>query len=124
LTFLIDPPLLMVFSLVSMTIGSWARIRTSRPVGSILVVLSLVVIMFTSSSLYFNCWWLDWFWQPFSPAVTSGRDLMVNSGLFAFDTSTPSIVSDALAVLQIALYPLWSYLGVLIYQRLIKKGKS
>jgi len=104
-----------------MAIGSWVSKRTDRKIGIPLAVFCLVVIIFTSSSLYFNGWWMDWFWQPLYPAATSGRDLMVNSGVFAFDTSTPSVLADALAVLQICLYPLWSYLGIRIYQRLTKK---
>lgn len=119
MTFLIDPPLLICFSIISLKIGDILRTRTKIPVGKILVVFSLVVILFTSTSLYLNGWWLDWFWIPFQPAVISGRDLMINSGIFSFESVNTAGLIDLLAFIQIALYPVWSFLGAKIHKRFL-----
>ncbi|MHA1929809.1 MAG: hypothetical protein ACTSV2_14650 [Candidatus Thorarchaeota archaeon] len=124
MTFLIDPPLLILFSIISLKIGDLLRTKTKIPVGKILVVFSLVVILFTSTSLYLNGWWLDWFWIPFQPGVTSGRDLMINSGIFSFESVNTAGLIDALAFIQIALYPLWSYLGIKVYERFLSKSSD
>jgi hypothetical protein len=121
MTFLIDPPLLVTFSLVSCAIGRAMKERTSLPVGRILAIFSLAVIIFTSTSLYLNQWYMDWFWMPFYPAVTSGRDLMINSGLFSFESSNTAGVIDLLAAIQVLLYPLWTYLGLKLWTRITDK---
>jgi hypothetical protein len=115
MTFLIDPALLIVFSLVSCWIGYIVRNKTVLPVGKILSIFSLCVIIFTSTSLYLNMWYMDWFWQPFSPLVTSGKDLMINSGIFHFESTTTTGLIVALAVIQIILYPLWTFIGLQIW---------
>lgn len=114
MTFLIDPPLLVAFALISCWIGRKAKGHTNLPVGKILAWFSLCVILFTSTSLYFNLEFMDWFWQPFAPAVTSGRDLMLNTGIFSIESVNTAGLIDALAVLQIAIYPLWTHLGLLL----------
>ena len=65
-------------------------------------------------------WYMDWFWQPFSPLVTSGKDLMINSGIFNFESTNTSGLIDVLAALQIILYPLWTYTGLKIWARIKK----
>jgi hypothetical protein len=115
LTFLIDPPLLITFGFVSYIIGDSIRGRTKLPVSQILAVFSVCTIIFTSSTLYLNLWFMDWFWQPFSPLVSSGRDLMINSGIFSFESENTAGLIDTLAFIQIALYPLWIYIGVRLH---------
>ncbi|TXT55324.1 MAG: conserved membrane protein of unknown function [Candidatus Thorarchaeota archaeon] len=115
MTFLIDPPLLFSFGFISYFIGAKVSDKTNMPIGKILAVFSLFTIIFTSSSLYLNMSYMDWFWIPFQPAVTSGKDLMINSGLFSFESTDTAGLIDALAAIQIALYPLWIYLGVKFY---------
>jgi len=61
--------------------------------------------------------YMDWFWVPFQPAVTSGRDLMINSGIFSFESVNTVGLIDTLAVFQILLYPLWIYAGYRLYYR-------
>jgi hypothetical protein len=61
-------------------------------------------------------WFMDWFWLPFSPAITSGRDLMINSGIFNFESENTAGLIDALAFVQIALYPLWTYVGMNLHR--------
>lgn len=118
MTFLIDPPLLVVFSLISCAIGVRVQSKTSLPVGGVLAIFSLCAIIFTSTSLYLNMWYMDWFWTPFYPTITSGRDLMINSGLFGFESSSTAGMIDALAAIQIVLYPLWTYLGLRLWPRI------
>ena len=118
MTFLIDPPLLVSFALLSFAIGERVKNRTELPVGKILSIFSLCVIIFTSTSLYLNLPIMDWFWVPFYPVVTSGRDLMINSGLFSFESVNTAGLIDALSALQIMLYPLWTYLGVRLWFRI------
>ena len=60
--------------------------------------------------------YVDFFWLPFVPAVISGKDLMINSGIFSFESTTTIGLIDALAFLQIAIYPIWIYLGVKLYR--------
>ncbi|MHA1479980.1 MAG: hypothetical protein ACTSQZ_00955 [Candidatus Thorarchaeota archaeon] len=121
MTFLIDPPLLIFFSLISLKIGDLVSTKTKLPIGKFLALFSLVVILFTSTSLYLNGWWLDWFWVPFQPAVTSGRDLMINSGIFSFESANTAGLTDALAFIQIALYPMWTLIGIKLYERFQSK---
>ncbi|TFG10238.1 hypothetical protein EU538_02620 [Candidatus Thorarchaeota archaeon] len=117
MTFLIDPPLLISFGVISYAIGAKLTDRTQLPVGSILAIFSTVTIIFTSSSLYLNLWYMDWFWTPFYPLVDSGRDLMINSGLFSFESVDTQGLIDFLALMQIALYPLWVFLGTRVFAR-------
>ncbi len=115
MTFLIDPFLLVTFAVISYAIDRRVQSRTALPVGKILALFSLSVIIFTSTTLYLNMPFMDWFWTPFYPAITSGRDLMINSGIFAFESSNTAGLTDLLAALQIMIYPLWTYLGVRLY---------
>jgi hypothetical protein len=119
MTFLIDPPLLVAFALLSCWIGRKVQNRTNAPVGQILAWFSLCVILFTSTSLYFNLEFMDWFWQPFYPIVTSGRDLMINTGLFSIESVDTAGLIDALAVFQIAIYPIWTHLGLRLNARFV-----
>ncbi len=116
MTFLIDPALLIIFGYVSFVIGNALKGKTKFPVSNALVLFSFCTIIFTSSSLYLNLGYVDFFWLPFVPAVSSGRDLMINSGIFSFESINTAGLIDALAFLQIAIYPIWIYLGVKLYR--------
>lgn len=120
MTFLIDPGLLIIFAIISCWIGQVMQEKTSKPIGLILAIFSLCVIIFTSTSLYLNLWYMDWFWQPFAPSVSSGRDLMINSGIFSFESENTAGLIDALAALQIIIYPLWTYIGLKLWSHFKK----
>ena len=115
MTFLIDPPLLIIFGYVSFVIGNALKHKTQLPISKALVIFSFCTIIFTSSSLYLNMGYVDFFWLPFVPAVASGKDLMINSGIFSFESTNTAGLIDVLAFLQIAIYPIWIYLGVKLY---------
>jgi len=121
-TFLIDPPLLIIFGYVSFVIGNALIHKTQLPISKALVIFSLCTIIFTSSSLYLNMGYVDFFWLPFVPAVSSGKDLMINSGIFSFESTNTAGLIDALAFLQIAIYPIWIYLGVKLYRYRYAEG--
>ncbi len=116
MTFLIDPPLLIIFGYISFVIGNALKHKTQLPISKALVIFSFCTIIFTSSSLYLNMGYVDFFWLPFVPAVASGKDLMINSGIFSFESTETAGLTDALAFLQIAIYPIWIYLGVKLYR--------
>lgn len=122
MTFLIDPALLIIFGYVSFVIGNALKGKTKFPVSNALVLFSLCTIIFTSSSLYLNLGYVDFFWLPFVPAVSSGRDLMINSGIFSFESINTAGLIDALAFLQIAIYPIWIYLGMKLYRHRHTEG--
>lgn len=122
MTFLIDPPLLIIFGYVSFVIGNALKHKTRLPISKALVIFSLCTIIFTSSSLYLNMGYVDFFWLPFVPVVSSGKDLMINSGIFSFESTNTAGLIDALAFLQIAIYPIWIYLGVKLYRYRHTKG--
>jgi hypothetical protein len=115
MTFLIDPPLLFVLGGISYLIGDPLATRTHLPVAKILATFSLCIIIFTSTSLYLNMSYMDWFWLPFQPAVSSGRDLMINSGIFSFDYVNTAGITDVLAFIQVLLFPIWTYMGIRTY---------
>jgi hypothetical protein len=104
-----------------MRIGQWLNQEDSSRIGKLLALFSLVTIIFTSTSLYNNGWWMDWFWIPLQPYATSGKDLMINSGLFSFESQNTEGLIDFLAYLQIALYPVWSFLGYSAYKHFRNK---
>ncbi|MGM0687047.1 MAG: hypothetical protein ACQET3_08775 [Promethearchaeati archaeon] len=124
MTFLIDPPLLVGLAMLSQYLGSKITSGNSRKIGQLLALFSLCTIMFTSSSLYLNMWYMDWFWCPFQPLVASGKDLMINSGIFSFESVNTAGLIDALAAFQIILYPVWIYLGYRIYYWLFPSSKG
>lgn len=103
MSFLLDPPALVLIGIV---IGRYARssgTRTRLAVG--VVALFLVV----SGLLYVDVlpWWLgEWM---------SGSDWMLNSGLDTNLTRQPG--TDILAVVMFAAYPLWIYLGLKLEDR-------
>lgn len=111
MTFLIDPPLLIIFGFLCYIIGEKLRERTRLPITLALAIFTMATIWFMSISLYLNMPHMDWFWQAFPPA-TSGKELMINSNLFAFESVNTAGLVDAIAFLIIATYPIWLYIGL------------
>ncbi len=117
MTFIMDPPLLLFLGYISLRIGDWAKTKTKLPIGNLLLVFFIVSMMFMSTSMYLDMWWMDWFWTPFQPYTTSGKDMMINSGLFSFESTNTVGLIDTLAAIQIAIYPVWLYIGTRIYRK-------
>jgi hypothetical protein len=69
----------------------------------------------TSVSLYLNLEWTRWIWEMCR--AKSGRDWMVNSGVFRFDTENMSPRAHAVCAAIFATYPLWLKAGYQLADR-------
>ncbi len=116
-SFLIDPPWLV-------SIGYLYAKATKRLVGDeekrarvrrLLDLATIGAFYITSVSLYFNLEWTRWIWEMCR--AKSGRDWMINSGVFRFDPDHVSPRGHALAAAIFATYPLWLRLGYLLAER-------
>lgn len=103
MSFLVDPPML---------IGTGAAIeavvsdeQTARRLETGVVVVFLV----TSISLYLNLGWTRWLWRLCR--AESGRDWMLNSGVFHLDHQNPGPRTHVTAIALFATYPWWIRLG-------------
>ena len=69
----------------------------------------------TSISLYFNMEWTRWLWEMCK--AESGRDWMINSGVFKFDHENVSTKGHVIGAAIFATYPLWLKMGYKIAAR-------
>jgi hypothetical protein len=103
MSFLIDPPWLYAN-------GRLLAERVPPPQRDRLAAATLGVFLITSVSLYLDARWTKPIWRLCR--ARSGRDWMLNSGVFRLDpdrADTPThLVSGAL----FATYPLWLWLGL------------
>jgi hypothetical protein len=112
-SFLIDPFLLLAIGIVIVAITS--RIIKWRWKSSIsfLSVLTMIIFWGTSVSLFFDLRWTQWIWRMCG--ASSGRDWMVNSGVFHFSRSAIYNMNDGALLIcgaMFALYPLWLKMGI------------
>ena len=102
MSFLIDPPWLVATgAAIEATLPEPAATRVERAAVATFVV--------TSVSLYLNLGWTRWMWELCR--AESGRDWMLNSGVFRFDHRRAGPRTHAAAALAFATYPLWPRLG-------------
>lgn len=110
-SFLLDPFILFVSAFAHRLIQDLALRR--RWVGTryvpTIAVLTLALFFAISVSLYFNLDWVAWLARDCGAA--SGRDWMINSGVFRFDAVEPGALTHAIAVVLFLFYPLWYLLG-------------
>ena len=99
MSFLIDPPWLYA--------NGRALARTGRPAP--LAAGTMAVFWGVSIPLYLNQRWTKPVWRLCR--ADSGRDWMLNSGVFAIDHEQPSMRTHAISAAIFATYPLWLYLG-------------
>ena len=111
-SFLIDPLLLFIIgSFIAFFAASYARDNFMR--RKILFwssAATMVIFWGVSISLYFDLSWVSWMWELCGAAT--GRDWMLNSGIFHFNFSNPPIATHIIAGLLCATYPLWLLLGI------------
>ncbi|MDY6796135.1 MAG: hypothetical protein SWK76_12800 [Actinomycetota bacterium] len=69
----------------------------------------------TSISLYFNLEWTRWIWEMCR--AESGRDWMINSGVFNFDHENVTPKGHAISAAIFATYPMWLKLGHKLAER-------
>jgi hypothetical protein len=105
-SFLIDPPWLYANG------RAYGRVAPEAAQGRAAAGLGLVTaatFLVTSVSLYLNREWTRGMWE--ACRADSGRDWMLNSGLFRFDAKHAGPRTHVLAGLLFATYPLWLILG-------------
>ena len=113
MSFLIDPFLLLVCGAVIVWLRNRWLYRVTPHVTKILGGLTVVLFWVIAGSLYLNLGWFDWMWLWTGRAVT-GRDFMINSCVFGFEYTYTAGLIDAVAVVLLALYPVWLYCGVFL----------
>jgi hypothetical protein len=85
-----------------------ANARRGALVG--LSTATMTLFWATSISLYLNLEWTRWIWEMCG--AESGRDWMLNSGVFRFDHRHASRRTHAVSAAILATYPAWLALGV------------
>jgi hypothetical protein len=103
MSFLIDPPLL---------VGTGAlieKIAGDEDTARKLELLTIVGFLGTSISLYFNAPWTKWMADMCK--AESGRDWMLNSGVFKFDHEEVGRRAHLVSAAIFATYPIWLHLG-------------
>lgn len=103
MSFLVDPPLL---------VASGAAIEAAAPderTARRLEAAVLGVFVVTSVSLYLNARWTRWLARLCR--ARSGRDWMLNSGVFHFDDERAGPTTHLVSAFIFCTYPLWIRLG-------------
>ena len=103
MSFLVDPPLL-VASGAAIARGGLPPAVSRRAEQAV-----VGIFIATSVSLYFDREWTRGLWELCR--ARSGRDWMLNSGVFHFDEERAGPATHALAAAIFATYPLWVRLG-------------
>ena len=103
MSFLIDPPLL---------VGTGAlieKISADDDAARRLEQLTIAGFLATSISLYFNASWTRW--MADMCRAESGRDWMLNSGVFKFDHEDVGTRTHLASAAIFATYPIWLRMG-------------
>jgi hypothetical protein len=104
MSFLIDPPWLYA------TGRAYGRLLPEETTAARVVSsTTLGVFLATSVSLYFNKSWTGPIWRLCR--AESGRDWMLNSGVFRLDHKRVQRRTHIVSALIFATYPLWLWLG-------------
>lgn len=116
-SFLIDAPwLVSIGYLYGRVTRRLVREEEKRKkVRRLLDLATLGAFYVTSISLYFNLEWTRWIWEMCR--AESGRDWMINSGVFRFDHRNVSPRGHAVSAAIFATYPLWLKLGYRLAER-------
>jgi len=110
-SFLIDGPwLLSIGWIIGKILNKAVEDADDRKKAQLgLGIATIVIFYVTSISLYFNMEWTRWIWEMCG--AESGRDWMINSGVFNFDHENVSGKGHVLAALMFATYPVWLKAG-------------
>ena len=103
MSFLIDGPLLVG------TGAAIGKIANDEDSAKRLEQLTIAGFLATSVSLYMNAPWTRWIADMCK--AESGRDWMINSGVFKFEHEKVSGRTHMLSAAMFATYPLWLHLG-------------
>lgn len=103
MSFLIDPPLLIAAG------AAIERLTSDEGVADALEIATVSTFVGASVGLYLNAEPTRWIWELCG--AESGRDWMLNSGVFDLEHHDPSDRTHAAAAALFATYPLWPRLG-------------
>ena len=106
MSFLIDPPWLYA---TGRLYGAKAPESAQGATATALGTATMAVFWGTSISLYLDRRWTAPIWK--ACRARSGRDWMLNSGVFRFRYKKVGMETHALSALIFATYPLWLWLG-------------
>jgi hypothetical protein len=110
MSFLIDPPWLYA------TGRTYGRLMPERtPAARAVSGATAGVFLATSISLYRNSRWTRRIWE--ACRAESGRDWMLNSGVFHLDHKRAGPRVHAISALIFATYPAWLVLGERVERR-------
>lgn len=110
MSFLIDPPWLYA---AGRAYGRLTRRPGSEPSparDALMEVATAGLFLGVSISLYQDRPWTRPIWRACK--AQSGRDWMLNSGVFKFDWQDAGARTHALSAAIFATYPLWLWLGI------------
>jgi hypothetical protein len=110
-SFLIDGPWLVSIGWVlGKIVNKFAKDADENKKARLLLSVATIAIFYiTSISLYFNLEWTRWLWEMCG--AESGRDWMINSGVFNFDHENVSTKGHVIAALMFLTYPVWLKAG-------------
>jgi hypothetical protein len=104
MSFLIDPPWLYASG------RAYGRLLPERtPVARAVHVATASAFLITSVSLYLDRPWTRPIWK--ACGARSGRDWMLNSGVFRFDARRSGRRTHLVSALLFLTYPWWLWLG-------------
>ena len=109
-SFLLDPPMLAASGWLSAKLTGRMTPEHRRSARKALGVGTVAIFWATSVSLYLNREWTRWIWEMCR--AESGRDWMLNSGVFRFDHRNPSRRTHVVSAAILATYPAWFAAGV------------
>ena len=104
MSFLIDPPWLYANGRAIAAVADDEAAAAAR-----LGAATMAVFWGVSIPLYLNHRWTRPIWR--ACRAESGRDWMLNSGVFRFDHERASDTTHKVSAAIFATYPLWLYLG-------------
>lgn len=116
MSFLIDPPLLIAAG------AAIERIAPSEDVADVLEVATVATFIGGSVGLYLNAEPTRWLWELCG--AESGRDWMLNSGVFDLEHHNPPDRTHAAAAALFATYPLWPRLGRWLARRSSARSRA
>jgi len=110
-SFLIDGPwLLSVGWILGKILNKFVEDEDDKKKAKFWLSFATIAIFYiTSISLYFNMEWTRWIWEMCG--AESGRDWMINSGVFNFDHENMTTKGHVIAGLIFATYPIWLKAG-------------
>lgn len=116
MSFLIDPPWLYA------TGRAYGRLMPDEraPVARAAHTATAAAFLVTSISLYLDRPWTRPIWR--ACRASSGRDWMLNSGVFRFDPKRPSRRTHVVSALLFVTYPWWLLLGERAARRARRRG--